>query len=466
MSLGTRLMIVDDEPDMRGFLEAMLVKEGYRVVVATSGEHALELFQSDPVPVVILDVVMGGISGISVLKQIRDTRPDTRVIMLTGYANLDDAVSALRLGAFDFLRKGPRVWDELLHKVKQAFNALGLDRQNLQLRRELERSHRFVDMVGQSSAMQQLYRFIEQVAVADINVLIRGETGTGKELVAKSIHTNSTRKDKPFVPVDCNIPETLAESMLFGVTKDFPGLHHKEPFPGLFELADGGTLFLDEIGDLPFTVQPKLLRTIQEGEIRPLGAPHTIRVDVRIVAATNRNLEQAMQNGTFRDDLYHRLNTMELITPPLRERQEDIPELLQHVLTKTCEKLKRPAVHLSDEALQRLLEYDYPGNVRELENLIDRAVILTTGDEIQPDVLPIEATHAAPQEFIQRLPDLTLAEAKLLVEKMYLEVQLRNAEGNISRAARKAGIDRKNFRNKLKQHRLYDQPPDDADSDG
>ncbi len=254
--------------------------------------------------------------------------------------------------------------------------------------------------------------------------------------------------------------------MLFGVTKDFPGLHHKEPFAGLFELANGGTLFLDEIGDLPLAVQPKLLRAIQEGEIRPLGAPHTIRVDVRVVAATNRNLEQARQNGTFRDDLYHRLNTMELYTPPLRERREDIPELLQHLLTKTCEKLKRPVVPFSDEAWQLLLAYDYPGNVREMENLIDRAVILTSSQDIQPDVLPIEANHAAPQDFIQQLADLTLAEAKWMLEKMYLEMQWHNAQGNLSQTARKAGIDRKNLRIKLRQHQLYDQPPSDADADG
>jgi DNA-binding NtrC family response regulator len=243
--------------------------------------------------------------------------------------------------------------------------------------------------------------------------------------------------------------------MLFGVIKNHPGLHSKEPLQGLFELADGGTLFLDEIGALPLAVQPKLLRAIQEGEIRPLGAPHTVRADVRVIAATNRDLEQAMQAGQFRADLYHRLNVVTLEAVPLRQRKDDIPALIEHFLSRACEKQKRPKFQLSDEALEVLLAYDYPGNVRELENLIERAVILTAGDTIFPEVLPVRPRGVGGAlDLMPNLSDLTLAEALNRLEKTYLEQQLRHTRGNISQAASRAGIDRKNFREKLKKYNI------------
>ena len=286
----------------------------------------------------------------------------------------------------------------------------------------------------------------------------RGETGTGKELVAKAIHAKSPRCAQPFVPVDCNIPETLVESLLFGVTRHYPGLHNEEPAIGLFELSNGGTLFLDEIGDFPLAVQPKLLRAIQEGEIRPRGAPHVVHVDVRVLAATNRNLEQAIHEGHFRPDLYHRLNTMTLEAIPLRQRKEDIPALVEHFLMQACARQKRPRLKLADAAMAVLRAYDYPGNVRELENLVARAVLLTEGDSIHPDVLPMYLGNAPSPALNTPLAELTLAEAIDHLEKTYLKLQLQHTQGNISQAARRAGIDRKSLRQKLRKHNIVSEP--------
>lgn len=452
------MLVVDDEPEVCTLLRETLEGKDYRVTIATSGEQALHLFAREPFPVVVLDIVMAGIDGLSVLQEVRAQRPNTKVIMLTAHASMESVIEALRLGAFDYLRKGPQIWDEIALRVNKAFETLGLNRQNMQLRRELKRSQGLVDMVGTSPAMQELRQLIARVAGADVNVLIQGETGTGKELVAKAIHAGSARQENPFVPVDCNIPETLAEAMLFGVTKNFPGFHRKEPLTGFFELADGGTLFLDEIGDLPLTVQPKLLRVLQEGEIRPLGASRPLRVDVRVIAATNRNLAQAIQSGDFRADLYYRLDGITLEAPPLRERKSDIPALVDHCLAKACEKMKRPLLHLADAALQTLLDYDYPGNVRELENLIDRAVILTSGDTILPNMLPLTLEKSASQGLMECLSQYTLTEAHRLLEKTYLELQLRHTQGNISQAAKRAGMDRKNFRQKVKKHHISIEP--------
>lgn len=454
MSYSHRVLVVDDEREMCKLMEGVLGNEGYEVTSATGGQQAIRLFTAEPFPVVVLDIVMTDIDGVAVLREIREQRPETKVIMLTAHANLDTAIEALHLGAFDYLRKGPQVWSEIPLRVQKAFEALRLYRDNLELRRELDRSQGFVGMVGHSPVMQKLSQLIAQVAVTDTTVLVRGETGTGKELVARAMHTHSTRQKRPFVVVDCNIPEALAESELFGVTKNYPGLQRKEPLTGLFELADGGTLFLDEIGDLPLAVQPKLLRALQEREIRPLGAQHPIRIDVRIIAATNRNLEQAMQSGHFRTDLYHRLNVITIGTPPLRERRDDIPELVQHFLAKMCEKLKRPLLHIADSALHILCAYDYPGNVRELENLLERAVILTSGKEILPDALSLDAKQPLSQDLMQKLSQIKLSEAHQLMEKMYLELQLQHTQGNISQAALHAGIDRKNFKQKLKKHNI------------
>jgi DNA-binding NtrC family response regulator len=406
---------------------------------------------------------MEGLSGIEVLKEIREQRPETKVIMLTAHADLESAIEALRLGAFDYLRKEPQAMKEITLRVSKAFETLNLNRQNIQLRRDLERVRGFAGMVGTSPSMKNLYQIIEQVSITDATVLIRGETGTGKELVARAIHQQSHRKDKPFLVVDCNIPETLAECELFGVTKNYPGFHRKEALTGQFELADGGTLFLDEIGDLAFSVQSKLLRAIQEKEIRPLGSEHIIQVDVRVIAATNRNLEQAMKDGHFRTDLFHRLNVMTIETPALRQRKEDIPQLVDYFIEKSCEKLKRLKAKIAEGAINLLLDYSYPGNVRELENIIERAVILSLEDEISSDVILINLKKNSPdesaesaelEEILKRWANLKFSEARDTFEKTYLELLLQQTKGNISQSAKKAGIDRKNFKQKLRKHNI------------
>jgi len=299
---------------------------------------------------------------------------------------------------------------------------------------------------------REIFRQIEQVARTDAPVLVLGETGTGKELVARAIHSLSLRAGQPFVVVDGNIPEQMADSELFGVVRDYPGFHHKEPMIGQFEMADGGTLFLDEIGDLPMALQPKLLRVLQEGKIRPLGSPQPLSVDLRIIAATNRELDKAIQEGQFRRDLYHRLNVVKISVPPLHKRKDDIPRLAEHFLRRNAAELKRPVPRLNEKALELLLKYDYPGNVRELQNLIERAAILTEGETIGVENLPpLEPAGGTPPPTGIPL-ETRLEEVIDAVEIDYLRRQLENAGGNISEAARKSGIDRKTFREKLRKH--------------
>lgn len=456
MHANPQILVADNERPLCRLLTNELERHGYTVVTAYTGEQALQKFAQTPFPVLILDSMFesGGIDGLTVRKEIRTQRPETQVIMLTAYASLESAVEALRLGVWDYVRKGPQVLDDITFSVTKAFEAIALGQRTLRLQHELERVQDASGMIGTSPAMQELDRLITRVAVADVNVLIRGETGTGKELVAKAIHARSPRRDQPFVARDCNIPQEVAEALLFGVIGNFPGFHNKEATTGLFELANGSTLFLDEIGDLPLAVQPKLLRAIQEGEICPLGAAHVVQVDVRVLAATHRNLAQAMQEGHFRPDLYHRVNTMTLETIPLRQRQEDIPTLVAHFLARACTRQKRAQLQASAEALEVLCAYDYPGNVRELENLIERAVLLTDGDSIRPDVLPMYRGDNLSPTPLTLLADLTLAEAVDRLEKTYLALQLQHTQGNISQAARRAGIDRKSLRQKLKKHSI------------
>lgn len=456
MYAAPQILVADNERPLCRLLTDELKQHGYTVVSAYTGEQALQKFAQTPFAVVVLDIMFeaGGIDGLTVLKEIRTQRPETQVIMLTAYASLESAVEALRLGVWDYVRKGPQALADVTFSVTKALEAIALGQRTLRLQHELARIQDTSGMIGASPAMQALDRLITRVAAADVNVLIRGETGTGKELVAKAIHARSPRRDQPFVARDCNIPHEVAEALLFGVIGNFPGFHNKEATTGLFELANGGTLFLDEIGDLPLAVQPKLLRAIQEGEICPLGSSHVVHVDVRVLAATNRDLEQAMQEGHFRPDLYHRLNIMTLETIPLRQRKEDIPALVAHFLVRACARQKRPQLQASVEAMAVLGAYDYPGNVRELENLIERAVLLTDGDTVRPDVLPLFRNNAPAPISTALLVDLTLAEAVDRVEKTYLELQWQQAQGNISKAARRAGIDRKSLRQKLKKHHI------------
>ena len=453
------VLVVDDDVNIRVLLETVLTTEGYDVVTVSTGQEALQCFEGSMFPVVVLDLILEDMSGLDVLRKLQEKIIDTQVLMLTSHANIDTAVEALGLGAFDYMWKGPQIQEEIIYKVKKAFESLELYRKNLRLQQELQRIRSFGGMIGESAAMQQLYRMIQQVASTDASVLIRGETGTGKELAAQAIHDQSDRENQPLVAVDCNIPETVAEAELFGVTANYPGFHRKEAHTGLFGLAHGGTLFFDEVGDLPLSMQAKILRTLQEREVRPLGADRAIPVDIRVIGATNRDLEAEIEAQRFREDLYYRLNVVTLEVPPLRERKEDIPLLVGHFLEKARAKLKRPPQEITDEAMDMLQAYDYPGNVRELENIIDRTVILATDSIIHPELIMINQRQSKVPAVAESFPrhnwlELPLTEAHNAMEKSYLERLLNLTKGNISQAAKKAGIDRKNFRQKLQKHQM------------
>jgi two-component system response regulator PilR (NtrC family) len=384
--LEDRILVADDEQSMREFLDIMLKKEGYKVSLASNGEEVLKLIDKDLFDLVLLDVRMPKLDGIGVLKKIKITSPETIVIMITAYASADTAIKAMKEGAYDYITKPFKV-EEIKLIIKNALEKKNLQKENLLLKQVVRDRYRFGSIIGQSSKMLALYDLLEKIAPTKTNILVTGESGTGKELVAKAIHYNSSRKDKPFVTLNCGaIPESLIESELFG--------HMKGAFTdaiatkkGLFEMADEGTIFLDEISELPFLMQVKLLRILQDKEFKRVGGTDDIRVDVRIISATNKDLEEAVKEKRFREDLFYRLNVIQVKMPPLRDRKEDIPILAAHFLKKYSEELSKTILKISPEALNMLLNYEYPGNVRELQNIIERAVALGNGNELTPQHL-------------------------------------------------------------------------------
>jgi len=384
--LEDRILVADDEQSMREFLDIMLKKEGYKVSLASNGEEVLKLIDKDLFDLVLLDVRMPKLDGIGVLKKIKITSPETIVIMITAYASADTAIKAMKEGAYDYITKPFKV-EEIKLIIKNALEKKNLQKENLLLKQVVRDRYRFGSIIGQSSKMLALYDLLEKIAPTKTNILVTGESGTGKELVAKAIHYNSSRKDKPFVTLNCGaIPESLIESELFG--------HMKGAFTdaiatkkGLFEMADEGTIFLDEISELPFLMQVKLLRILQDKEFKRVGGTDDIRVDVRIISATNKDLEEAVKEKRFREDLFYRLNVIQVKMPPLRDRKEDIPILAAHFLKKYSEELSKTILKISPEALNMLINYEYPGNVRELQNIIERAVALGNGNELTPQHL-------------------------------------------------------------------------------
>jgi len=382
-----RILIVDDEESIREFLEIMLKKEGYEVTAAEDGAKAKEILSKKAFDMVISDLQMPHVSGLELLKYVKDSYPSVVFMMITAFGTTENAVEAMKMGAYDYLTKPFKI-DEVRLNVANAVRAQNLEVENRVLKRELQKEYNFQSMVGNSDAMHRIFDLIRRVSQAPTNVLITGESGTGKEVVAKAIHYNGPLKDKPFVTINCGaIPEQLMESEMFG--------HKKGSFtsavadkPGLFEVADGGTLFLDEVGELPVSIQVKLLRALQERVIRRVGATEDIKVEVRIIAATNRELEAMVKQGTFRQDLYYRLNVINIHTPALRDRKDDIPMLANHFLKKYNERLNKNVGAISAEVMDILQKYDYPGNVRELENVIERTVALESGATILPESLP------------------------------------------------------------------------------
>lgn len=381
------VLVIDDDESLRRVIEYTLHEAGYRVLTAVEGEAGLRAFTREEPAVVVTDIQMPGLSGYEVLKRIKAERPETLVIVITAYGTVEKAVEAMKLGAYDYLTK-PFSRDELRMVVAKAFSFRGLQEENLRLKEELTDRLDFSHLIGISDQMQEVFEVVRRVAGTEATVLITGESGTGKELIARAIHRGSERREASFVPVNCAaIPADLLESELFGHLKGaFTGAVKDRK--GKFEMADGGTLFLDEVGELPVELQPKLLRALQEREIEPVGGSSR-RIDVRVVAATNRDLEAALEEGSFREDLYYRLAVIPVHLPPLRGRRADIPLLVSHFLGKHGGK----GVWVAEPAMTRLTAYDWPGNVRELENAVERMLILRRGETIEETDLPPKILH-------------------------------------------------------------------------
>lgn len=380
------VLVVEDEEVMRAILRQLLKDSGYDVFTSDSAESALRVFSEHDISVTLTDIKMSGKDGLELLDQIKSIDPEAVVIVMTAFSSVDTVVAALRKGAYDYVTK-PFINEDLLQTIKNAVIQRQLFQENRLLRRELRGKYDFSEIIGKSDSLQSIFELVNKVAGANANVLIQGESGTGKELVARSIHFNSDHAENPFLAVNCGaLPESLLESELFGHTKgSFTGAVADKK--GLFRSVSGGTLFLDEIGDMPLVLQVKLLRALQEHEVMPVGASTPIRFDARVVAASNKKLETEVAAGRFREDLFYRLNVIEIVVPPLRERREDIPLLTKHFAAKSAHAQQAGEKSISKEAMEALVNYDWPGNVRELENVIERAVILSD-KEIDVDSLP------------------------------------------------------------------------------
>jgi DNA-binding NtrC family response regulator len=443
------ILVVEDEELMRTILRKLLEDEGYRVLTADSAENALEIFPSAEVELTLTDIRMAGMDGLAFLDHLKTIESEALVIIMTAYSSVDTAIAALRKGAYDYIIK-PFVNEDLLQTVKNALRTKELFRENRALRRELDKKYSFSEIIGTSASLQAVFRLIEKVSATNASILIQGESGTGKELIARAIHQNSHRANKPFVAINCGaLPENLLESELFGHTKgSFTGAVADKK--GLFQAADGGTLFLDEIGEIPIALQVKLLRALQEHEITMIGATHPVKFDARIIAATNRNLEEEVGKGNFREDLFYRLNVIEVFLPPLRERREDIPLLARHFAGQTASEQKSVPKRITKEAMSALINYHWQGNIRELQNAIERAFILS-GQEIDPESLPPKVRLNYGQGFQIRDPDglnPTLEE----VERRYVLEILKSVNQDKALAANILGIDLSTLYRKLKRY--------------
>ena len=433
------ILVVDDEEIMREILETLLTRDGYEVRLAASGAEGLELARSRAFDAAVVDVMMpGGMDGIATLDELRRVDEDLPVVMITAYASVESAIAAMKTGAFDYITK-PFKNEEVLVVLRNAVERRRLVTENRTLRQNIqERYHKFANIIGRSPKMRQVFDLIIQAAPSRSTILIQGESGTGKELVARAIHANSSRADRSFVTVNSgNLPPDLLESTLFGHVKGaFTGAVY--PKKGLFDLADKGSIFFDEIGNVPIETQAKLLRVIQEREFMRLGGMETIKVDVRIIAATNVDLRQMMEEGRFREDLFYRLHVISIHLPSLRERKDDIPLLVHHFLEKYGQENGKPSIELAPEALDLLMEYDWPGNVRELENVIERAVVLTPGNRIGVELIPENVRRApnfAAPSFVVPPEGISFKDVITDFEKRLIESTLEAAGGVQKKAA-------------------------------
>ena len=456
--MSGRILVVDDEEVILASCRRALAAPERTIDTAASGAEAMKRIDGGDYEVVLLDVMMPGMDGLEVLQRLKETHPDIEVIMVTGLSQIDTAVRSMKLGAFDYVPK-PFDPDELKLVVERAFERRRLVREVSSLKSEVSSKYRFENIIGSSARMQEVYRLIAQCAPTNTSVLITGESGTGKELIARAIHYNSLRKDHPIVPVDCtSLSENLLESELFGHVKGaFTGAVVSKR--GLVETAQGGTLFLDEIGNIPLSIQAKLLRLIQEREFRAVGDTRTQSANIRLVCATNKDLHSMVAAGTFRDDLYYRINIFPIRLPSLRERREDIPALAFHFLKSCASEVGKKVTQLSEGALAVLVNYDWPGNVRELENTIHRAVILASGDTIRKAHLAGLAGQrgaAAPKtgEELKRTKKAAREKSVEGIEKAFVLEALKRNEWNVTKSAEETGMQRSNFQALMKKYAI------------
>ena len=451
-----KVLVVDDERSMREFLEIMLTKEGYNVQTAANGKEALTLTKKELFDLAILDIRMPKMTGIETLCRLKEISPETLVLMITAYASTDTAIQAMKQGAYDYITKPFKI-EEIKMTIQKALETKSLQAENTLLRQVVEDRYRLGNIIGNSPKIRKLFELLRKVSPTKTNILISGESGTGKELVAKAIHYNSPRKDRPFVVLNCGaIPESLLESELFGHMKGaFTGAISNKR--GLFEAADGGTIFLDEIGEIPLSMQVKLLRVIQDREFTRVGGTEPVRVDVRIVSATNKEIEEAVHKGEFREDLFYRLNVIHLRLPNLRERMDDVPLLAQHFLSLFAGELGKDIRQISQEAMRLLMNYDYPGNVRELQNMIERAVALENSDVLTGQNLTSyvdEKRHLTRGDFNLEIPKegIDLERTVEDLEKTLILKALEKTKGIKKRAAELLHINFRSMRYRLEKY--------------
>jgi two-component system response regulator AtoC len=452
-----RLLIIDDEENMRHMLSSMLKKSGYRVYTASNGTEALDMVDQTLYDFILCDLKMPGMSGMEFFEAARDKLWATTVIMMSAYASIDTAVEAMKKGAYDFISK-PFKLDEVLLTLKKAEERESLKRENRWLKeriRKIQDDYHFGNMVAKSKGMEAVFKMAEKVAQYDTTVLICGASGTGKELIAQGIHFAGKRAKNTLVPVNCGgIPENLLESELFGYKRGaFTGADSDRK--GLFEEADRGTIFLDEIGELPLSLQVKLLRVLQENEIRPVGDSKTKKIDVRVIAATSKNLDDEVKNGTFREDLFFRLNVMPIQLPPLKDRPEDIPILSQHFINRFNISLEKNIKGITPAAMSILLKYHWPGNVRELGNVIERAVVLAEETILVPENFPLDLDESSKKEKVEDFFDgHSLKAAQKILEKRLITKALQATDGNRTKAARILEISHPSLLSKIKTYNI------------
>lgn len=445
------ILIVDDEDAQRSVLKGYLEKKGYRIFSASSGNEGIKTVQNNIIDIILSDFKMPDRTGLEVLEEVKKINPEISFVILTAYGTIENAVKAMRLGAFDYISK-PVDLDELDLMIERIIENRNLKSENQILKNQLKEKFKIDSFISQSPKMEEVLSVASRAADSRATVLITGESGTGKEVLAKSIHYVSSRKDKPFVAVNIPaLPETLLESELFGHEKGaFTGAEKSKK--GRFELAHEGTIFLDEIGDIPINLQVKLLRVLQEHQIEKLGSTETVNIDVRIIAATHQNLEQKIKDGSFREDLFYRLNIVSLNIPPLRERKEDILPLIEHFIEKYSKENGRENLNLSKETVDTLIKYNFPGNVRELENIIERAVVLSRGNTITVNDLPNVVKGFKAEKEIPANEETTLIEQVEELEKKLIFDALTKSNGNQSQAGRLLGLTERNLRYKMQKY--------------